>query len=104
MVPHGDFTGVELKVTSSVTGCVWQCMVRSPATLNLSLPADSTLFDLKVMSGHLAVSKKSGDLRWPSRFSFRVSTEEASIFTLTLLFEGSSLSQFSVEETLPNSP
>src|SRR5438876_1233419 len=87
-----------------VVGCVWQCMVRSPVTLYLSSPAFSTLVDLKVMSGHFAASKKSGDLRWPSRFSLCVSIEAASILTATALFVGSSLSQFNVELTLLNSP
>src|SRR5438105_15243199 len=87
-----------------VAGCVWQCMVRSPETLYLSPPAFSTLVDLNVMSGHFAASKKSGDLRWPSRFSLWVSIDAASILTATALLVGSSLSQFNVEVTFANWP
>ncbi len=32
-----------------------------------------TLVDLKVMVGNFSTSKKSGDLRWASRFGSRVS-------------------------------
>ncbi len=103
-MPHGVFSGFGVKVASTIAGCVWQCMVRSPVTLYLSPATFSIFVDLKVISGHLAASKKSGLLRWPSRLSLCVSIEAASIFTTTLLLVGSSLSKLSVEETLLNSP
>src|SRR3954469_4625720 len=80
-----------------VSGFVTQCMVKSPVTLYLS-PAFSTLLDLNDISGQRCTSKKSGDLRWPSRFSLLVLMLAGSIFTSTLLFARSSLSKVTVDE------
>ena len=78
-------------------------MVRSPVTLYLS-PDFSIRFDLNVISGHFCTSKKSGDLRWPSRFSLLVLMLDGSTFSSIALLEGSSLFQLRVEENLGNWP
>ena len=65
--------------TSKTTGLVTPWIVRSPAILNLPLPAGSTEVDLNVNVGYFATSKKSGLFRWASRFGSRVLIEEASI-------------------------
>src|SRR5947208_3846731 len=78
-------------------------MVRLPVTLYLS-PDFSTLVDLKVMSGHFCTSKKSADLRWPSRFSLLVLMLAGSIFSTTLVLAGSSLSNVRVDENFVKAP
>src|SRR3954454_11746281 len=78
-------------------------MVRLPETLYLS-PDFSTLLDLKVMSGHFCTSKKSADLRWPSRFSLLVLMLAGSIFSSTALLDGASLLRVMVEENLLKVP
>ncbi len=47
-------------VTGSVICLVTPCIVKSPVTSNLLLPFATTFVLLKVMSGYLATSKKSG--------------------------------------------
>src|SRR3982751_498940 len=95
--------GWSVKLASSVMGLVTQCMVRSPVTLYLS-PDFSTRCGVNVISGHFWTSKKSGDFRWPSRFSLLVLMLAGSTFSSTRVFDGSSLSQAKVEENLGNCP
>src|SRR3989442_15757100 len=99
----GDLIGWSAKLASSVSGRVTQCMVRSPVTLYLS-PDLSILRDRNDMSGHPCTSKKSADLRCPSRFSLLVLMLEGSTLSSTELFAGSSLFQSTVEENLVNCP
>src|SRR5260370_8392271 len=73
-------------------------------TLILPGAACSTFFDLKVIAGYLATSKKSGLLRCAFRCGSRVSTLAASIGTSTLEVVMSLSSQFPVPVTPWNSP
>src|SRR5271155_4237414 len=93
-VPLGSFTGGVGPSTSRTTSLATPWMVRSPVTFNLPAPADSTRFDLKVMVGYLATSKKWSLRRSSSRLCTRLSTEPASIviFTEALLRPGESTS------------
>jgi len=79
-------------------------MVRSPVTLNLPLPDFSIFVDLKVMVGYLATSKKSGDLRCPSRFGSCVSIVLASMVSSIVLLVGVLSSRLTVPATLSKRP
>src|SRR5256885_15615720 len=72
-------------------------MVRSPATLYFS-PAFSIRVDLNDISGQRWTSKKSGDLRWASRFSLLVLMLAGATFSSTLPFAASSLSKGTGDE------
>src|SRR5271154_2008199 len=61
--PPITLTGAPDDSTSSTTGLVTPCSLRSPVTLDLPGPAASTLVDLNVIVGYLATSRKSGLLR-----------------------------------------
>src|SRR5437867_2266207 len=78
-------------------------MVRSPITLYLS-PVLSIFRDLNDISGHACTSKKSGDLRCPSRFSLLVLMLAGSTLSSTELFARSSLFHVTVEENFVNCP
>src|SRR5947208_15854220 len=78
-------------------------MVRSPVTLYLS-PGLSIFRDLNDISRHACTSKKSGDLRCPSRFSLLVLMVDGSTLSSTELFAGSSLFHATVEENFVNCP
>ena len=59
-------------------------IVRSPVSLNAG-PLPVTPVELKVIFGYFAASRKSGDLRWASRWSSCVSIESTSSSTATAL-------------------
>ena len=66
-----------------VTGLETPLMVRSPV-MTQSSPSRSTLVETKVISGLTSASKKSPDLRWPSRSATPVSTLAALMVSVTV--------------------
>src|SRR5271154_5623390 len=82
-------TGAPDDSTSSTTGLVTPCSVKSPVTFHLFGPPASTLVDLNVIVGYLATSRKSGLFKCMSRRSTRVSTDDASIVASTTADAGS---------------
>src|SRR5262245_15363613 len=59
--------------TGTVISLVTPCSVKAPVTSNCWLPRETTLLLLKLISGMLATSKKSGERRWSSRCWLSVS-------------------------------
>ena len=57
-LPFGSLKGGVGPSTSRTASFVTPCIVRSPVTFNLPVPAASTFVDLKVIVGYLATSKK----------------------------------------------
>src|SRR5215469_7902248 len=60
VLPIGSVIAAPLLSTSSTTGLVTPCSVRSPVTFHLFGPSASTLVDLKVMVGNLSTSRNAG--------------------------------------------
>src|SRR5262249_18862123 len=72
-LPIGSCIGFGEPCTVSTTALVTPRRVRSPLTLYVSSLTFSTCFDLNVMVGYLATSRKSAPRRWSSRFASPVS-------------------------------
>src|SRR4051812_3740824 len=79
-------------------------MVRSPLIFSFPDPAASVCFDLKVMVGYLATSKKLGLRRSLSLLSTRVFTVAASMETSIVVLLGSAGSQVTVPAVFSNNP
>src|SRR4051812_709846 len=91
-------------VTARVTGLVTPCMVRLPVT-EYEVALDLLkLFETKVIAGYLAMSKKSGPLRWVSRSSTPVVIEPTSMVTSTLELAGVASSSTTDPEGFENMP
>ena len=88
VLPIGSLTGGVTSDTSSTTSFVTPCRVRSPVTLNFPGPAASIDFDLKVIVGNLATSRKSALFRCSSRFASRVLMLAASIVAVMIASVG----------------
>src|SRR6185437_14338180 len=81
VLPHGSLIGAVGPSTASVTSLVRPCSVRSPTTFHLPVPAASIFFELNVIVGYFATSRKLALLRSESRSEERVSIEAVSIVT-----------------------
>src|SRR5713226_4251581 len=79
-------------------------MVRSPVIRSFPAPTCSTFFDLNVIVGYLATSKKWSLRKSLSRSGTRVSTEATSIVTSTEDFAMSLSSNCTVPLTFVNAP
>src|SRR5262249_55431236 len=88
VLPMGSLTGAVTSETSSTTSLVTPWSVRSPVTLNWPDPAGSIVFDLKVIVGYFATSRKSALFRCSSRFASRVSMLAASLVAAITAFGG----------------
>src|SRR6266511_1155421 len=78
--------------------------LKSPDFFDTAKYPTITFKSTKVMVGYFAVSKKSGDLRWPSRSATRVSRLFTSIVTSTVDFAGSASSSCAMPAYFVNSP
>ena len=89
VLPQGSLPGALGPSTAKVTGLVMPCRVRSPVTAYSPSPVRFTAVDLKVMVGYFSASKKSGLLRWPSRWASPVLRVETSMVASTVDAVGS---------------
>ena len=87
-LPSKSFIACCRPSTARTISLVTPRIVRSPFTSHLPAPFAFADFDLKVSFGNFATSKKSGLFRWPSRFSWSVSIEAASMSAVKASLSG----------------
>src|SRR5262249_3917942 len=80
------------------------CRVKLPATLYFFGPSFLKLVDLNVMAGYFSTSKKSGLLRWVSRFGSRELMVVVSIVASAVERATSLSSKLTHPLIFPNSP
>ena len=85
-------------------GLVTQCIVRFPATSNLSFPAGVILVLSNTISGHFSTSKKSAERRCLSRSALFVSIEVDLILKVTEESSGLAGSAWIVPSNSPKPP
>src|SRR5262245_60274272 len=91
-------------VTARITGLVTPCIVRLPLTEYVVALDLRKLVEVKVMTGYLAASKKSGPFRCVSRSSTPVVTPLTSMLTSTLELAGVASSSMTVPAGFENMP